>query len=112
MNKKRKYSLLALAGGLLLAMSTSTAAQAATIQLGSINCGQAYAPYAHILSDTSGSTIQHVHRRSATQTTTFTYSNSLRTVRTSSSNFTTENSSYIYFSSNAIIHGYSTFCDT
>jgi hypothetical protein len=112
MAKKSLMSAMAVVGGLLLAVSMPTAAQAATMQLGNITCGQAWGPYAHILSDSAGSTISHVHRRSATVSNTFTYSNPSRQVRVSSSNYTSETASYIYLSSDANLRSSSLYCDT
>ena len=111
MTKNSVLAAMAVTGGLFLA-SVPTAAQAATVYLGNITCGQSWGPYAHIRSDSSGSTIQHIHRQTATTFITFSYSNTLRTVRISSNNYTYENGSYIYLSDNAKFYGSSFFCDT
>jgi hypothetical protein len=111
MLKKRSIAAMALAGGLFVA-SVPTAAHAATVNLGSVTCGQSWGPYAHIRSDTSGSGLQHVHRQSATVFNTLTYNNSVRTVRITSVNYRSEDSSYLYLSQYATYYGSALYCDT
>lgn len=111
MLRKRSIGGMALAGALLMA-SVPGAAHAATTQLGSVTCGQSWGPYAHIRSDTKGNGNQHTHRLNASVTNTFTYNNTVRTVRISSANYTSENQSYVYLSQYATSYGASLFCDT